>query len=371
MIGTVIIFILVLSLVVFVHELGHFVSAKRLGLKVEEFGFGFPPRIAGFERRGTIYSVNWIPIGGFVKIKGETGEQAGDPDSFGSRPVWQRAVIISAGVIMNFVLAWFLLSAGYLVGLPRVIDEGLPSYAVTREEKLQIVSVLDGSPAERAELRVGDVVSAVDGTPVVSSSDFGGYTAEREGQVMILTVRRGQESLEQEVTAEYLEEVGRPAIGVAMLKTGLVSFPLWAAPIEGAGATYAFTREITVAIGTLIRDVFRAEEVSIDFSGPVGIAVITGEVARLGFRHLLQFTALLSINLGIINVLPIPALDGGRLLFLAAERIRGRAVDWRIEATAHNIGFALLMLLVIVVTYRDMVRFGDRIMRAFTGLFGA
>jgi regulator of sigma E protease len=354
-----------------VHELGHFLSAKKSGIKVEEFGFGFPPRIAGIKKGETIYSINWIPLGGFVKIKGESGEYAKHKDSFGSKSAGRRAFIIGAGVIMNFVLAWGLFSVGYLFGLPRIIDENLPFYARTSQEKLQVIGVLEGSPADEAELEMGDTIVAIDEEPIETFEEFSAIASSSEGKTLTVTLLRAGETINEEITPEFLEKTQKPGVGVAIVKTGLVSFPLIMAPVEGARATALFTKEIVSAIFTLVGDLFRAAKPSIDFSGPVGIAIITGEVARLGLRHLLQFTALLSINLAIINILPVPALDGGRLMFLIVEKLRGKAVDRKVEAVVHNIGFLLLMLLVLVVTYRDVVRFGDRIIKAFGGLLGA
>jgi len=173
------------------------------------------------------------------------------------------------------------------------------------------------------------------------------------------------------VTPEVIKETGKPGIGVALVKTGLVSYPAHIAPVEGAYATWALGTEILSAFGGLIRDLFVDRTVSVEFSGPVGIAFITADVAALGFRYLLQFTAILSLNLAIINVLPFPALDGGRLAFLMVEAVRRKPLGRNIETISHNIGFALLMSLVVVITFRDVVRFGDRILQAFGSLFGA
>jgi regulator of sigma E protease len=370
MLSTLIIFTLVLSLLVLAHEFGHFLTARRSGVAVEEFGFGFPPRLFGIKKGKTIYSINWIPLGGFVKIKGESGDFKGDKDSFGSKSPWQRALILTAGVIMNFALAWALLSIGYLHGLPQIIED-LSPYASVREEKIQIVSVIKDSPADKAGLRTGDAVLTVDGKALASVEDFREYTLLKEGQPVVVEVRRPGETSAVDVTPETLPQTGRPGIGVALVRTGLVSYPWFIAPLQAIGTTYDFTREIILAFYGLLRDLVVSREVTVEFSGPVGIAVLTGEVAKLGIAYLIQFTALLSINLGVINILPFPALDGGRLAFLIAETVRGRAVSRRLEAVTHNIGFALLMALVLVITYRDVVRFGDRILKAIGRLFGA
>ncbi len=369
MIVTIIVLVVVLSLLVFAHEFGHFITAKLAGAKVEEFGFGFPPRLAGFKRGGTIYSINWIPLGGFVRIKGESGDDTRDPDSFANKSLLARSIVICAGVAMNLLLAWFVLSLGYVIGLPQVVED-LPPQARVAEQKLQVYSVLKDSPAFAADLKTGDVIAAVDGRILTGYEEFRQYTAAREGTPIALTIGRDGEALQKSVTPRVMPESGRAGVGIAVVETGLVSYPWYLAPVQGAAATWFFLREIVGAFAGLLRDLFTVQPVSVEFSGPVGIAIITAEVVRMGFRHLLQFTALLSVNLAVINILPFPALDGGRLLFLAIERLRRRAVSARIEALVHSAGFVFLMMLVLVITYQDMVKFGDRILSSLGRLFG-
>lgn len=369
MILTVITFVVVLSLLVFVHELGHFISAKRAGVKVEEFGFGFPPRLAGIKKGNTIYSINWIPLGGFVKIKGESGEDAKDEDSFAYKKPWKRAIILSAGVIMNVLLAWFLLSVGYAMGLPQIIEDASPHARIT-DRKTQVIAIVEDSPAAAAGLEIGDTIITIDGTPFASIEDFREYTGTREGEAFNMTVEHDGEEVVHELEPAYLEEVDRPGIGVALVDTGIAHYPLWLAPIQGLQATYSLTVQIFDAFIMLLRDLVVTQEASVEFSGPIGIAVLTGRVAKAGFRYLLQFTAVLSINLAIINILPIPALDGGRLLFLLIEKLRGKAMSQRIEIAAHNLGFTALMILVVFITYRDVVRFGGSIWGSIAVFFG-
>jgi len=369
MILTAVILIVVLSLLVFVHEFGHFITAKLAGAKVDEFGFGFPPRIAGFKRGDTLYSINWVPLGGFVRIKGESGENTKDQDSFANKSLPARALIICAGVIMNVVLAWFVLSVGYVIGLPQVIED-LPASARVVDQKLQVYSVLKDSPAFAADLRTGDSIASVDGRTLVDYEQFREYTGSREGVPISLTVSREGKLLQKTVTPRIIAESGRAGAGIAVVETGLVSYPWYLAPVQGLAATWFFVKEIVGAFYGLLRDLFTTQRVTVEFSGPVGIAIITAEVVRMGFRHLLQFVALLSVNLAVINILPFPALDGGRLLFLVIERLRRRAVSARIEAMVHNFGFVFLMLLVLVITYRDMVKFGDRILSSIGRIFG-
>jgi regulator of sigma E protease len=370
MLLTAVTLVVVLSLLVFVHELGHFLAARRAGIRVDEFGFGFPPRAWGVRRGHTLYSVNWIPLGGFVKIKGETGERAHDDDSFAAKSIPVRAAVLGAGVVMNVALCWALLTVCYAVGMPQVAED-LSDAARVREAKVQVAYVLPGSPAEKAGIVAGDTVASFNGLPVLDAEGVRAETARREGQEVAFGLLRGDGGAEitKKVVPEFLKESGRAAVGVQLVTTGLVSYPLWIAPVEAAHATWNLGADIFASFGSLVRDLFARREVSQDLSGPVGIAFITADVAQRGFVHLLQFAAILSLNLGVINVLPIPALDGGRLAFLLYEAVRGKSAGRKVELTAHGLGYALLMILVVVITFHDVIRYGDRITAAFSSLF--
>ncbi|MFH1253295.1 MAG: RIP metalloprotease RseP [Candidatus Uhrbacteria bacterium] len=430
---TVILFILVLSLLVFFHELGHFITAKKLGMKVDEFGFGFPPRAFGLvrvreEKRRlveeveevtleagriegtegiegivveketdvirdtvevetktrwkfvwgskdehpdqTIYSINWIPLGGFVKIHGEAGDLKNDPRSFSSRPAWQRFLVLIAGVTMNFLFAAALLSVGFAVGLPSAIDGSLSPSAKLTDEKIQVMTVGQSSAAELAGIQAGDEILSLDGKIFTTAEEAKDYIKNQEGQSVEFLLRRGVDTITVSVTATAPSSGGEKIIGVGLVKTALVSFPWYLAAIKGIGATFVFTWEVLKAFGNLLWNLVVHQSVSVDLAGPVGIAVMTGEAAALGMVYLLQFAAILSVNLAVVNILPFPALDGGRLLFLIIEKIRGRATDEKIETLVHNLGFALMLLLVAFVTYRDLARFSGQIIGAVKNLIG-
>lgn len=369
MVLTILTFLLALAVLILVHELGHFLAARRFGVGVEEFGLGFPPRILSVRRGGTRYSLNLIPLGGFVKIKGEHGESAEEPDSFAVQPAWKRAVILGSGVGMNFLLAIVLLSIGFSIGLPSVIDRDLPSFATVRAVKIQIAEVLPDAPAATAGFMVGDTILAADGQTLESIEQLQGYTDEHRDQPIILTLERDGRSLTATATPRVLDESGRGLLGIGLIRTGIVRYPVPYALWMGLRGTVLITGQIFAAVGQLLRSVVTGGGAP-DLTGPVGIAVITGQVAKLGLPYVLQFVAILSVNLAIINALPIPALDGGRLLFLGIEKVRGRAVDRKLESMVHNIGFVLLILLMLVVTYRDVIRFGDRILGAVRRLVG-
>lgn len=353
---TIIVFVLTLSLLVFVHEFGHFIVAKRAGAKVEEFGFGFPPRAWGVKRGDTVYSINWIPLGGFVKIKGEDGGGQSERDSFSSKGIPTRLAIVLAGVAMNVVLTFALLSAGAMIGAPQEVDPE-NTLAKVRNEGIQIVSVLPDSPADKSGVAFGDIVLQVDGVAWDNVDDLRDYISSH-GEVE-LKLKRGESEELKNIKTEFLQIAGRNGIGVGLIKAGIVSYPWYIAPWVGLKETWFYIREITLAFARIISDLFVGAPVSVDLSGPVGIAVLTGRMARLGIAHFIQFVAFLSINLAFINVFPFPALDGGRALFLAIEGARRKPVSPKIEAMIHNIGFVILMALVVIITYRDIARYGS------------
>jgi regulator of sigma E protease len=377
MLLTIIIFFIVLSVLVLAHELGHFAMARKFGVKAEEFGLGFPPRAFGIYKndqgqwkfvRGakevsdspkTIYSINWLPLGGFVKIKGENGEDQVEPDSFASKKIWQRAFMLSAGVVMNIVLAAVLISFGFIIGLPQSLDGQLNSQANVSDKKIQIMQVMENTPAALAGLKIGDTIVAIDNQSFVNYQELQSYVAASIDKNLNYKIKRGQDLIEVGITPKLMAETNRGGIGVAITETGIVSYPWYLAIFEGIKMTLLLTWAIIVAFYELIKGLILGHGVTADLSGPVGIATLTGQVARMGLTYLLQFTALLSINLAVINFFPFPALDGGRILFLIIEKIKRSPVKREVEGAIHNIGFALLMLLVLIVTVRDVARFGD------------
>ena len=370
MITTIVTFIIVLSLLVFVHELGHFVTAKKIGAKVEEFGFGFPPKIWGFKRGETTYSINWIPIGGFVKIKGESGEGKDDTDSFASKAAWKKFIVLAAGVFMNFVLAAVLLGIGFGFGLPHVIDGQLPDYTKVRDEKIQVLSVLPDSPAYQSGFVMGDAVNTIDGQEFESVSAIQEYIGSHEGQAIEVGLVRGNENVSYSVTPEFLEEAGDVGLGVALAETGIVSYPWYISIWKGIESTFVMTIMIVIALYEILKNLIITQQVGLEISGPVGIAVMTGQMAKMGFAYLIQFTAVLSINLAIINFLPFPALDGGRILFLLIEKIRRKDINEKLQAIIHNTGFIFLIILLLLITFRDIGKFSDQIVGTLRSLVG-
>jgi regulator of sigma E protease len=370
---TFVVFILVLSLLVFVHELGHFWTAKKCGLKPEEFGFGFPPRAIGAYKNkenkwsvvkgknepddaiDTIYSLNWIPIGGFVKL-GEDDDPGDNPNHFNSKPIYQRFLILVAGVTMNILLAVVLFSFGFMVGLPQRISPDMAAGAKISNQHVQVMEVIKDSPAESAEFAMGDIIIDVNGISVTTVEELQKFSNDNINKEIIYTVRREGREMEKTVIPELRSETKMGGIGVSIVETAIVKYPVHIAIWQGVTSTVYLTGRIMQGFYDLFRGLFTGQGMTEEIGGPIRIAEITGQVARMGFSYLINFTAILSINLAIINILPIPALDGGRILFLLFEKIKGRPMKKELEGTMHYIGFMLLMLLIVVVTYKDIVR---------------
>ncbi len=369
MIIAIITFIVVLGLLVFVHELGHFMTARRFGIKVEEFGFGFPPRIWGIQKGETLYSINWIPLGGFVKIHGEQGEDKQSAESFAGKPAWKRIIVLSAGVLMNFAFAFVLYTAGFTIGLPQTLsDEDAVQMHLT-SAPVVISQIMDDSPAARAGLKVGDQIASVQSVAVTSIAQAQEALRQRQEQPTAVTIQRGATKLDLSLTPTTISGSDHPIIGVGLSRVGIVRYPVWEAVWRGLQATVSMIIAILLAFWGLLRNLFSTGSVGSDVAGPIGVAVMTNQVVNLGWAYVITFAAALSINLGIINILPIPALDGGRVLFVLIEKIKGSAVSEKVEGTIHNVGFALLLLLMVVVTFHDVLRYGGAIWQRLITLF--
>lgn len=375
MLLTIIVFILILGVLIFVHEFGHFMTARRNGIKADEFGFGFPPRIFGFYKnentgkyefvpgskeivsKNTVYSLNWIPVGGFVKIKGEDGEGKSESDSFASKSAWKRTKVLAAGVMMNFVLAWILISIGFMIGAPQLASG--PSNSA--DSKIQISNIVAGSPATVAGLQVGDEVlktqTAPDGQVVrlTGVTSLQKYIDANKGRQLNLAIQRGSQTLDIKVMPRVNPPKGQGALGVELAETTIVSFPWYKAIWMGLTTTLNLIWLILVALWGIIVSLFSGKGVGADVGGPVYIYKMTGQVAAMGLVYILQFAALLSINLGIINILPIPALDGGRILFIIIEKIKGHPVSQKVEQAFHTVGFALLIILLVLISFHDVM----------------
>lgn len=365
MLITILTFLLVLGFLVLVHELGHFLTARKMGVSVEEFGLGFPPRLFNKKIKTTVYSLNLIPLGGFVKIKGEDGQDDA-PDSFASQSIARRMVIVVAGVTMNLIAAWLLIVLLFLIGAPRQITPAInPAYIKSRS--LIIKQVLPGSPAERVGLQPGDEILQINGQRAEYARDLRAIASRGQGQEIKLTVQRQDEILPFTVmSADLLTPAGevRPLVGVGLVEFGIIRYPPHVAFWAGTATTISYSKQILTAFGGIFRSVWSGQGLGQEIGGPVAIAVVTGSAVQQGLSEVLILTAILSLNLAFINILPFPALDGGRLIFLLAEKLMGKPSRQSVEAWFHRAGFALLMLFAIFITYRDLVHFGGQIWQA-------
>ena len=344
-----VIFLILLSLLILVHELGHFILAKRAGVKVEEFAIGFPPRLFSIQRGETSYSINAIPLGGYVKMLGE--EDPTYPRSFASASRKWRVAILAAGATMNIVFAVFLFGGAYASGWPEV----------TKSE-VTVAQVMPDSPASSAGLKEGDVIVAFDGHPVTTPEQLPGLSQESLGRPTTIEIRRGGQQRIITLTPRTSWPEGEGPIGIAIaehaLKIEPVYYPLPTALLNGARETLQ-TVVMTLTLPVLLLKGLIPASMARPI-GPLGIYHLTTQattetVATGWWFPLLSVAGTVSAGLGLANLLPIPGLDGGRLLFVVIEAIRGRRVNPRREGQIHLVGLALLMSLVIIVTYFDIL----------------
>ncbi|MFA5095211.1 MAG: RIP metalloprotease RseP [Candidatus Paceibacterota bacterium] len=376
---SILIFIIILLVLVLVHEFGHFFSAKRFGIRVDEFGFGFPPKLFSFKKGETEYSFNALPLGGFVKIYGESFDEADMVEigflekdivakeefsrSLVSKPKWKQAIVLFAGVFSNFLLAWLLFSVGFMSGLPTSVGSEPKGYSIT-DSYLVLVSVLANSPAEIAGLKSGDKIISIksdkDEVENINPDTLKSFIISHpEKEINLGYLRGNNETINiANVIPVKNSTNGDPIIGVSMDEIGVVKLPILRALWEGMKLDWSVTKSTVVGFYTLIKEGLMGEGglVLSSITGPIGMVGIVGSAYQFGFVYLLSFAALISINLAIINLIPFPALDGGRLLFLLIEKIKGSRLNPKFANTANMVGFAILIILMLFVTYHDVVK---------------
>jgi regulator of sigma E protease len=338
-------FVFVFGLVVLVHEAGHFWFARKAGITVLEFGFGYPPRIKTLGvRNGVEYTLNAIPLGGFTRMLGEEDPTA--PGSFASKSAWARIRTLVAGPAMNLVLAVVLFAGtaamGEQIAVGRVI----------------VTSVAAGSPAEGAGIQAGDLITAIEDHTVRNTTELVERTQALLGQEVSLSLLRGSESLTVQLTPRVRPPSGEGAMGVGIdMQEGwtveTVRQPIWKAPWLGIQETWS---ALTLIVSGFVQ-LFRGTVSPKEMTGPVGIFQISGIVARTGLANLLRLTAFISINLSLFNLFPLPALDGGRIAFIILEKLRGgRRVAPQREGLVHLIGLLVLVGLMLFISYFDITR---------------
>jgi len=345
MVGSILIFLLVLSVLVIVHELGHFLVARKSGVWVEEFGLGIPPRIYGKKIGETIYSINLFPFGGFCRMHGETSEEGikKPKKAFLNKGKLARVTIVIAGVVMNFLLGVAAFGVVYSFS-------GIPQ----ESKNVKLIEIVTGSPAQVAGLLVGDVVKGVNGEAVNSINQFVDLIEKNKGKKITLETAQNKKII---LTPRTSPPSGEGPLGVVLTTTEIFFPPVWQRPFYGV--YYGFKdalfwgKTVIVGFASLIGQLFMGK-VPNDISGPVGIFAVTTEATKFGILSLVNFVGILSINLAILNIIPFPALDGGRLLFIGIEAVMGRKVLPKVETTIHMIGMAILMLLILAITARDI-----------------
>jgi regulator of sigma E protease len=353
MILIIIIFIAILTLVILVHELGHFFAARSVGIKVEEFGIGFPPRLFKIKRKGVIYSINAIPLGGFVKMLGEE-EEIPKKNSFSQKTIGQRFMVLVAGVLANFVLAGLIFSICFSIGTPLIASTlGDHPYASKINSEVKIMSVKDGSPAQKAGLATGDRLLLINNQDFKNATDISNFTKKLAGQKVTVQIERNGQKFSKNITLDKNEA----PLGIAPLVINYVAYPWYKAPYAAIWESGRIIKATVLALGGLLKSIFISRQVPTEVTGPVGIFILTREIIRLGWRFVLTFIAFLSLSIGIINILPFPSLDGGRVLFLAIEKIRHKRISPRIENIVHLVGFVLLISLIVLITYYDIMKF--------------
>lgn len=359
---SILIFVAVLFVLILVHEWGHFITAKKTGMRVDEFGIGFPPRLFGIKKGETEYTFNLFPIGGFVKIFGEDSigvdGKSDSARSFTSKPKWAQALVLVAGVTMNIILAWVLFVIALTVGTQTMVDESTASEKAT----LVVTEVLSESPAGEAGIprgaRITELQSGNDVLETPVPSTFRSFVTAHEGQEVAVTYLLKKE----EHTATIVPERGlsgtdgQVAVGVKIGLVEIVSKPLGSAFVDSTVMVGTGLYDITIGLGKLLADavMFRADLKNV--AGPIGIVGLVGEASSFGITSLLMFSAFISLNLAVINLFPFPALDGGRLLFVFIEAVKGSPIKASWVNTLNTIGFVMLILLMLAVTYSDVTK---------------
>ncbi|MEK7168842.1 MAG: M50 family metallopeptidase [Patescibacteria group bacterium] len=351
MLWSILIFLLVLSILVLVHEFGHYIVAKKNGIWVEEFGFGLPPKLFGKKIGDTIYSINALPFGGFVRLHGEMTEDPSNDEAGGvykpkkaflNKSLWVKTAVITAGVIMNFLLAIVAFGIVYsYTGIPRDTKE------------VKILNIATNSPAQLAQILVGDVVKKVDGEVVINVPEFISKIESKKGKKVKLELQDRTVT----ITPRENPPAGEGALGVTITNTETYFAPIWQRPFYGA---YYGTKEalfwgknVVMGFVGIFKDLF-AGHAPKDVSGPVGVFAVTTEASKGGILTLLNLLGIISVNLAVLNIIPFPALDGGRLLFIVIEAIFGKKVAPKFETIIHTIGMAILLLAILAITIKDV-----------------
>ncbi|MDD5287955.1 MAG: RIP metalloprotease RseP [Dehalococcoidales bacterium] len=346
MLITLVTFFLILIVLILAHELGHFFTAKLFKVKVEEFGIFMPPRIFAFKKGETVYSLNAIPLGGFNKLAGEVDPAV--PGSLAGKSIPVRLLVLSAGSLMNIILPLILLSIAYMIPHLESVNN-----IMTDKGEVFVAEVVANSPSSQAGIKVNDIILSANGEAVLNVGDYERIIkANLDNEITVNIKHPNGDTENVKLTPQANAPVNQGATGVAITTVVRKSYPFWEAIPQGAIGYWDILLLFKDGISGMI-----SGAVPVEVTGPVGLAQMTGEVVKTGFANLLRFAAIISLNLGILNIFPIPAMDGGRIVFVLLEWVRrGKRVSPKTEGMIHTIGFILLMVVFVVVAYRDIVR---------------
>lgn len=353
--------VMLIGLIV-LHELGHALAARRNGVVVEEFGIGFPPKAWGRKlKNGTLFSLNWLPLGGFVKLKGEHDSAKGE-GTYGGATLWTKTKILLAGVVVNWVTAAVIFSILALVGMPKILPNQFAVEADNAVTKgtVGVYEVVAGSPADRAGLKQDDIFVRLGGQEITNAAEFPSLTQKYAGQTVQLEYQRGDEVKQTAVTLNKDRAGGQGYLGVTpSQESPTYQRATWSAPIVGVGTTIQFTAETFKGLGDTLANLFTAKlsEAGANVAGPVGIITIMKDSSHAGIVPVLFLIGIISLTLAVMNVLPIPALDGGRLFVTLLFRALKKPLTEKREEAIQAAGFIALLLLVVVITFVDVGRF--------------
>jgi len=360
MVLTILIAFLSLIGLIVLHEFGHFIMAKRFGVKVEEFGIFLPPRLIGKKIGETVYSLNLLPFGAFVKLYGEVDQEKKEYWSFTQKPIWQRVLIVIGGVVSFWIISAILLSIVMGLGAPTAISDEEDGNLIS--PKVQIAAVAPNSPAEIAGIKPGDTIASLklkiknEKLKITKVKEVQELIEKYKGEEVVLTIERGKEIFETSLVPRVSPPEGEGAMGVALVRTAIKSYPWYQAPIQGIIATGNLTVAVIQGWAQALVLATKGEPTGVQLMGPVGIFDLFAQVGQLGINYFLQFIAIISIHLALFNILPIPALDGGKLVFLGIEAVRKRPISPKMEQQITAVSFVLLITLIIWVTIKDITR---------------
>lgn len=354
---TTLVFLLILGILVFIHELGHFLAARRVGVRVEEFAFGFRPRILAKKVGETVYAFNLIPLGGYVRMFGEDKKEKG-PRSYSHKTVGQRLFILVAGATMNLLLGWVILSVLFIVGFQPLFPGVGANPFVNERPSVAVKAVNPNSPASAAGLVEGDQILAIDGQTLGSDQEFITDVKAKNGQPISLRVKSvGVSNRDISITPRQNPPSGEGALGILITSQGQVRSQWYKAPLAGLYETGRIIGLSVVGFVDFVTGLVVHQKVSENVTGLVGVGVATGVLRHMGIIYLAQLVLLVSIGLGVVNLMPIMPLDGGHIAALFYEKIARRPLTDKQLGYLISGGLAFVLLMFVLVTYKDVIRF--------------